>query len=61
LEEREGAESYALLMDARIKSSKEECARGMVHKSNDASKQDAHIKLRIEEYMSSMCKCPTIL
>ena len=40
--------------DAQIKSSKEECASGMGHRSNDAAEKDAQITLNVEECASGM-------
>ena len=49
-----GADMNALLMDAQIKSSMEECAEGMEQRSNDVALKDALTKLRKEEYASGM-------
>jgi hypothetical protein len=47
-------ERYALLMDAQIKLSKEECAGGMVQRSNDVTSKDAQIQLSREECVRGM-------
>ena len=44
----------ALLMDAQITSTKEECAGGMEQRSNDAVAQDVQTKFRKEEYALGM-------
>ena len=40
----------ALLMDAQIKFTKEECAKGMGQNINDATMKDVQINLTKEEY-----------
>jgi hypothetical protein len=45
--------NYAVVKDAQIKLTKEECAGGMGQRSNDALIQDALIRLREEDFASS--------
>jgi len=45
------AKMNALLMDAPIKLSKEECALGMGQRPNDAAVKDAQIKSSKEEFV----------
>ena len=52
--ERNAKRYYARLMDVQIKSSKEECAEGMLGESKYAVEQDAQVKLKIEDSVGGM-------